>query len=256
MKIATWNVNSIRARNERLLAWMDRERPDVVCLQETKVADDAFPVEDYRARGYHVTLLGQRTYNGVAILSIAPPVEVRHGLGDEIEDPQARLVSATCDGGRVASVYAPNGQVVGSEKWEYKLRWLDRLRRHLDTLCDPTAPLVLGGDFNVAPDERDVHDPVLWAKETLFHPDARAALARVTDWGLRDAYRLHHEEAGRYTWWDYRQLGFPKNRGLRIDHIFLTAPLAERCRSAEIDREMRKGKQPSDHAPMVVTLDG
>jgi exodeoxyribonuclease-3 len=255
VRFATWNVNSIRARSERVLAWLDQHRPDVICLQETKVDDAAFPVEPYRARGYHLELCGQPTYNGVAILSLLPLTDVSRGLGDGEEDGQCRLIAATVAGVRVLSVYAPNGQVVGSDKWVYKLRWFERLRRYLGERESLGGRLVLGGDFNVAPEPRDVHDPARWEKEVLFHPDARAALARLCDLGLADTYRLHHPEPGRYTWWDYRQLSFPKGRGLRIDHVLATAPLFERCRAAEIDREARKGKQPSDHAPLITTFD-
>ena len=254
MKLATWNVNSIKARKERVLEWIDRTKPDVLCLQELKLADEFFPREEFESRGYQIALHGQKTYNGVAIVSRSPLVEVAMGIGDGDEDPQARLITATTQGIRVLSVYAPNGQTVGSEKWEYKLRWLERLRRRLAEQIDSQKPLVLCGDFNVAPEERDVCDPAFWERTVLFHPEARAALGRLCSLGLRDTYRLRHEEAGRYTWWDYRQLAFPKNQGLRIDHILATAPVAERITAAEIDREARKGKLPSDHAPVVVEI--
>ena len=255
MKLATWNINSIRARQERVLAWLDANRPDVVCFQETKIEDEKVPVLDYRARGYHVELCGQRTYNGVAILSTSALENVTRGLDDGDDDSQRRLIAATVRGIRVLCAYAPNGQTVGSDKWQFKLRWLARLRAHLEARYRTDQPLVLCGDFNVAPEPRDVHDPAQWEGEVLYHPDARAALAKVVEWGLADTYRLHHAEPGKYTWWDYRQLSFPKNKGLRIDHVFATAPLAEKCRSAEIDRESRKGKQPSDHAPVMVEFD-
>jgi exodeoxyribonuclease-3 len=255
VRIATWNVNSIRARHERLLAWLEQNQPDVMCLQEIKVEEEAFPTLDYAARGYEVALLGQRTYNGVALLSRTAITEVQRGLpGSGEHDPQARFIAGTIAGVRVASIYAPNGQTVGSDKWDYKLRFFDRLCEVFRAL-DPQQPLALCGDFNVAPDERDVYDPVSWEKETLFHPEARAALARLCACGFRDAYRIHSQEAGKYTWWDYRQLGFPKNRGLRIDHILLSEALAQRCRAATIDREARKGKQPSDHAPVYIDVD-
>jgi exodeoxyribonuclease-3 len=255
LKLASWNVNSIRARHDRLLAWLDRERPDVMCLQETKVEDEKFPVDDLRARGYHVAIYGQRTYNGVALLSLAPSDDVARGLDDGEDDTHCRLIAGTIQGVRVLSVYVPNGQIVGSDKWAYKLRWLERLREYLDRRLQKDQPALLCGDFNVAPEERDVHDPAAWEPSVLFHRDARARLQHLVAWGLCDAFRLHHPEAGRYTWWDYRQLSFPKNKGLRIDHVFATAPLAERCRSVEIDREERKGKLPSDHAPVIATFD-
>jgi exodeoxyribonuclease-3 len=252
MKIATWNVNSIRARLERVLAWVDAARPDVLCLQETKVEDAAFPVEPFAARGYHVALAGQRTYNGVAILSRPEPADVARGLDDGEDDPQARLIAATVDGVRVLCAYAPNGEAPDSEKFPYKLRWLGRLRRYLDGRADPGRPLALCGDFNVAPEARDVCDPEAWSASTLYHPQARGALAEVAAFGLVDVFRQHHAEPGFYSWWDYRMLAFPKNQGLRIDHVLATRPLAERSASAAIDREERKGKQPSDHAPVVV----
>jgi exodeoxyribonuclease-3 len=255
LKLVTWNINSIRARQERVLAWVDANAPDVLCLQELKVTDEAFPVDDFHSRGYEVALAGQKTYNGVAILSRKPIADVTRGLADDADDPQARLIGGTIDGVRVLSVYAPNGGVVGGDKWDYKLRWLARLRGYLDRHCDPAHPLVVCGDYNVAPEPRDVHDPARWERQVLYHPDARAALKRVCGFGLRDAYRIHHDEPGRYTWWDYRELSFPRDYGLRIDHALVTAPLAERCRAADIDREARKGKQPSDHAPVVLTFD-
>ncbi len=256
MKLATWNVNSIRARLERLLAFLDREAPDVVCLQETKVPDADFPADVLRARGYAAALHGQRTYNGVAILSRLPLEDVQTGFsGDGAPpDPQARLVAATVEGVRVVSAYFPNGGGVGSDKWAYKLDWMARLRRLLGTL-DPGQPLALCGDFNVAPDDvRDVAFPDQWQNTVLTHPDARAALEDLRAWGLLDAVRLHHHAAGPYTWWDYRSLGFVRNDGLRIDHVYVTEPLARRCTDAYVDRDERKGEKPSDHAPVVAVF--
>jgi exodeoxyribonuclease-3 len=255
MKIATYNVNSIRARVDRVLAWLNTQAPDVLCMQELKTEEKTFPLEVFHAAGYQVALACQRTYNGVAIASRLPLADVARGLDDGVDDAQARLIAATLGGVRILCCYAPNGQQVGSDKYAYKLRWFDRLRAHLDARLDARAPVIVCGDFNVAPEDRDVHDPAAWAGETLFHIDSRQALARVGAWGLVDTFRLHHSEPGFYSWWDYRMLGFPKNRGLRIDHIFATQPLAERCRSAAIDREARKGKAPSDHAPVVATFD-
>jgi exodeoxyribonuclease-3 len=254
VKIATWNVNSIRARTERVIPWLEANRPDVLCMQELKVEEDKFPMELFTAIGYEVVLTAQKTYNGVAIASLKKATDVRLGLGDGIEDPQARLISAVVDGVRIASIYVPNGQAVGSDKFEYKLQWMDRLRRWLDTQHDRSEPLALCGDFNVAPEAKDVHDPVAWEKETLFHIDARTALERVRSWGLVDLFRLHHHEGGIYSWWDYQMLAFPKGRGLRIDHIFATESLARRCDSCVIDREARKGLKPSDHAPVIATF--
>ncbi|MBI3799836.1 MAG: exodeoxyribonuclease III [Deltaproteobacteria bacterium] len=256
MQIVTWNVNSIRARKERVLAWVVAQQPDVLCLQETKVTDDAFPRTDFEALGYHVTVFGQRTYNGVAILSRTPPTEVVRAFADGEEEPEARFLTAVVSGIQVMCVYVPNGQVVGSDKFSYKLAWLSRLRRYLDRHCDPADLLALCGDLNVAPESRDVHDPAAWQDTVLFHSAARAALQELCAWGLVDAFRLHHTESGLYSWWDYRQLAFPKNHGLRIDHILVTAPLAARCTGARIDREARKGQGASDHAPVIVSFSG
>jgi exodeoxyribonuclease III len=254
--VASWNVNSIRAREERLLKWLALRKPDVVCLQELKVEDDAFPYEKLRAAGYHSAVFAQRTYNGVAILARTEPQEVQKGMGDEVDDLQARLISACVSGCRVLSAYVPNGAEVGTDKWTYKLDWLKRLRAWLDRACDPKEPLLLCGDFNVAPEARDVVEPQTWEKTVLFHPDARHALSRVTDFGLRDTLRLHTQEGGLYSWWDYRMLAFPRNQGLRIDLILATEPAARACTGASIDRNERKGKQPSDHAPVLAELRG
>jgi exodeoxyribonuclease III len=255
MKLATWNVNSIRARQERLLAWLAVAQPDVVCLQELKVTDADFPAEPLRAAGYHAAVHGQKTYNGVAILSREEPKAVERGFADGGDESASRLIVAEVAGIHVASAYVPNGSEVGSDKWATKLEWLKRLRVWLDRRFEPGDRIALCGDLNVAPETRDVCDPQAWAESVLFHPEAREALANVTRFGLVDAFRLHHQEAGAYSWWDYRMLAFPKNQGLRIDHVFLSEPLAARCRGAEIVRSERKGKQPSDHAPVMVTLE-
>lgn len=261
MKLATWNVNSIRARLDRVLAWVAAAQPDVLCLQETKVEDSAFPFAAFEQAGYHVVHHGQKTYNGVALCSKTPLTDVRCGLGDDEDDPQARLIAATVETTpgsapvRVLSAYVPNGSEPGSPKFVYKLRWLARLRRHLDVHYAPSTPLALCGDYNVAPEPRDVYDPAGWEATTLYCPEVREALAEVARFGLTDVYRLHDPEPGRYSWWDYRMLAFPKNLGLRIDHIYATAPLAQRSRHALIDREARKGKQPSDHAPVVAVFE-
>jgi exodeoxyribonuclease III len=253
MKLVTWNVNSVRAREARLLAFLAREAPDVLCLQELKVTEEAFPFDVISDAGYHAAVYGQRTYNGVAILSRTPPEDVARGFDDgDDEDPQARLVWATVEGVRVCAAYFPNGQSVGSDKWAYKLAWMQRLRRALDRL-DAAAPFVLAGDFNVAPDERDVAFPEFWRGSVLFHPEARAALEGVRAWGLEDAVRrVVGDVQGPYSWWDYRALAFPKGDGLRIDHVFATPALAARATAARVDRDERKGEAPSDHAPVIV----
>jgi exodeoxyribonuclease-3 len=250
MKIAAWNVNSVRARLDRLVDWLKSTQPDVVCLQELKCQDTEFPMEAVREAGYHAAVHGQKTYNGVAILAKTEPQDVVKGLSDGVDDTHARLIAATVNGVRVVSVYAPNGQSVGSEQYEYKLQWYGRLRRYLDTRHKPGEPLVLCGDWNVAPADIDVWDPALWEGQTLFTAKERKALEHLCAFGLTDTFRKLYPAEQKFSWWDYRMLAFPKNQGLRIDHIFATAPLVERLVSAGVDRDARKGKQPSDHAPV------
>ncbi len=255
MKIATWNVNSIRVRQERLAAWLTTHQPDVLCLQELKTEEPTYPREALDALGYVSAINAQKTYNGVAILSRHTLTDVVVGLGDGVEDPQARFVAATVNGVRVISVYVPNGQALDSDKWPYKLQWLKRLRAWLDQHESKDKPLAVCGDYNVAPEAIDVHDVAAWEGEPLFHPDARAALQHVADFGLVDTFRQKHPgEANLFSWWDYRMLGFPKNRGLRIDHILATPALADRCTESVIDRQERKGKSASDHAPVMSTF--
>lgn len=254
MKLATWNVNSIRARLDRLLAFLGREQPDVVCLQELKVTSDQFPHVEIEAAGYRSAVLGQKTYNGVAILSRTEPEDVRTGIGDDPADTESRLIAARVDGVRVISAYVPNGKVVGSDKWDYKLAWLRRLEAWLGATWSPVEPLVLCGDFNVAPEDRDVARPDEWADSVLCAPEGRERLKAIVQWGLADIIRAHHEGPGPWTWWDYRMLGFAKGNGLRIDHILATAPLAGRCLEARVDRDERKGKLPSDHAPVLAVF--
>lgn len=256
MKVATWNVNSIRVRIDRLLRFLERHSPDVVCLQETKVVDETFPRETLEGLGYHVETYGQKTYNGVALLSRHQLEDVVKGFPDGVEDPQCRAISATVQGIRLVNLYVPNGSRVGSEKFEYKLRWLQRLADWLESSTSPDTPLALLGDFNIAPDDRDVYAPDEWRGKVLFHPDEHKALEVLKIWGLTDAFRLHHEEGGHYSWWDFRGGMFWKGKGLRIDLILITRPLIERCSEVEIDAWERKGKQPSDHAPVLITLDG
>ncbi len=241
-------------RLERALRWLDTHRPDVMCLQELKSVEEKFPFDVLREAGYHAAVCGQPTYNGVAVLSRDEPREIHKSLGDSKEDPQARFLSALVRNVRILSVYVPNGSVVGSEKWTYKLEWLGRLRAYLDAHHDPAGPLALCGDFNVAPEDRDVANPDKWRDSVLCHEQGRKALRELGEWGLVDAFRRHHSEGGLYSWWDYRQLGFPKNDGLRLDHIFVTETLARRSLAAEIDRQERKGKQPSDHAPVIASF--
>ena len=255
MKIATWNVNSVRARLERVLLWLRKQQPDIVCLQELKVVDEAFPCGALREAGYHCVVHGQKTYNGVAILSRSEPGNVERGMSDSVEDPQARLVSAEIEGIRILSAYVPNGESVGSEKYAYKLAWMGRLRDHLARRFRPADPVVLCGDLNVARDDHDVADPAAWAGTVLCHGDAREALERVRQWGFTDVFQKHHPDGGIYSWWDYRAGAFHRNDGLRLDHVFATEPVAERCTAAELGRDERKGTKPSDHAPVIAVFD-
>jgi exodeoxyribonuclease-3 len=255
MRVASWNINSVRARTERLVTWLKESSPDVLCLQELKCTDDQFPRLEIEAAGYRAETFGQKTYNGVAILSREPATDVRRGLDDGVEDPQSRLVAATVKGVRIISVYAPNGQSVGSPAYQYKLEWFSRLRKYLDSREKPEGQLVICGDWNVAPEPKDVHDPAAWEGQTLYSPPEREALQQVRAFGLVDTFRKHHPDDVRFSWWDYQQLAFPKNHGLRIDHLYATAPLAEKCTAADIDRQARKGKQPSDHAPVWAEFD-
>lgn len=253
MKIAAWNINSLRRRQDQLFAWLNATAPDVVCLQETKCPDDQFPVLALQAAGYYSAYHGEKSYNGVAIISKTKPQDVRASLCDEVEDPQSRVIAATVSGIRVYSVYAPNGQALGSPAYEYKLKWYARLRdclrRELGQSNDK-LDLVVTGDFNVAPEDLDVHDPALWRGAIMCSDGERAAFADLCSIGLVDTLRLHHRDPGMFTWWDYRMLAFPKNRGLRIDAVLASQSLAKRCTAAGIDRDMRKGTEPSDHAPI------
>ncbi len=268
MRIATWNVNSLKARLEKVAWWLERAQPDVLLLQETKLRDDDVPVDFFESRGYELAHHGEGRWNGVAIASRAGLASVvtnfgtplraaaTPGAGDDEPLAEARMVAAVCGGVRVVSLYAPNGRVVGSPFYAAKLAWFDRLSRWLAEAASPTEPLLLGGDMNVAPTDADVWDPGACHGGTHVSGPERAAFGRLLDWGLVDAYRLRHPEPGRYTWWDYRAGMFHKNYGMRIDHLLVTAPLGPRALWAEIDREARKGKPiPSDHAPLVVDLD-
>ena len=255
MKLATWNINSIRAREARLLAWLGKERPDVLCLQETKVEDAAFPFEPLRAAGYEIAVFGQRSYNGVAICARAPLAEVVRGLGDGEPDDQARLIAATVLGLRVVCIYVPNGEDLASEKFPYKLAWYGRLRRFLERTSSPGAPLVVCGDMNVTADDGDVCAPEKWAGHIHCSEPERAALAGFKAFGLVDVFRRFHPDGKIYSWWDYRGVAFFKDQGLRIDHIYATEAVAARCTACRIDRDARKGQDASDHAPVIVEID-
>jgi exodeoxyribonuclease-3 len=248
VKITSWNINSLRKRQDRLFAWLDTAKPDIVCLQETKCPDDQFPALALQSVGYHSAYHGEKSYNGVAILSKTEPRNVRLSLCDEVVDPQARVIAATVDNVRVFSIYAPNGQAVGSPAYEYKLNWYARLG--ICVAQEKSADLVVCGDFNVAPEDVDVYNPDLWRGAIMCSDGERKAFRQLCESGFRDTLRLHHKEGGLFTWWDYRMLSFPKNRGLRIDIILASEALARKCTAAGIDRDARKGKEPSDHAPV------
>jgi exodeoxyribonuclease-3 len=268
MRIATWNVNSLRARLEKVVWWLERARPDVLLMQETKLADADAPTDTFRDAGYAFAHHGEGRWNGVAIASrcgidavianFGVPLAPANTLdqGDDEPTAEARMVSAVCGGIRVVSIYAPNGRSLDSPHYQLKLAWYERLGRWLAEAASPKEPLVIGGDFNIAPADADVWDPAACHGGTHVSEPERTAFAKLGVWGLVDAYRLHHKELGRYTWWDYRAGNFHKNFGMRIDHLLVTPPVAERTLWAEIDREARKGKPvPSDHAPLVIDVD-
>jgi exodeoxyribonuclease III len=268
VRIATWNVNSLNARLEKVWWWLERARPDVLLLQETKLSDADAPHAAFEQRGYQLAHHGEGRWNGVAIASRLDIADVVTNFGDALRAPstpdvgddeplaEARMIAASCGGIRIVSLYAPNGRSLGTPFYEAKLAWFDRLARWLGDACDPSQPLVLGGDFNVAPEDPDVWDPTACHGGTHVSPPEREAFARLCRWGLVDTYRLHYKGPNRFTWWDYRAGNFHKNFGMRIDHLLATAPVATRSRWAEIDREARKGKPiPSDHAPLLIDVD-
>lgn len=252
MRIVSWNINSLRKREERFVRWLGETNPDVVCLQETKCTDKQFPAERLRETGYAAVFHGQKSYNGVAILAKEEPREVRMGFPDEVEDDQARIIAANVGTVRVISIYAPNGQAVGSAAYQYKMEWYRRLTNCLREKEGALDRVVVCGDFNVAPNDEDVHDPALWRGAIMCSEEERAAFQALQGIGLADTLRLHHPEPGIFSWWDYRMLAFAKNRGLRIDAIMAGSELAAKCTDGGVDREMRKGKEPSDHAPVWV----
>jgi exodeoxyribonuclease-3 len=279
MRIATWNVNSLKARMERVEEWLAQRTPDVLLMQETKLSDEAAPEMPFRMVGYELLHHGEGRWNGVAIASRVGIAEVVTNFGDgpvrrppaaetgitsiaealeaeasEASADEARMVSAVCGGVRVVSIYAPNGRAVDTPFYRAKLAWFERLARWLREDCDPAQPLVIGGDFNVAPEDMDVYDMAFFARSTHVSEPERAAVAALRDWGLVDAYRLHHPEPGKFSWWDYRAGNFHKGLGMRIDHLYVTRSVADRCTAAEIDRDARKGKLPSDHAPVYIDL--
>ncbi len=258
LKIAAWNVNSIKARLPNVIGWLDEAKPDVALLQEIKTIDDGFPLMEIQAAGYtHCAIYGQKSYNGVAILSRLPLTEVRRGLPDEPEDQQARYVEAVVDGRvRVASVYVPNGNPVDTEKYPYKLRWMENLRRHAARLLvNGDLPLVIGGDYNVCPTDDDLYDPEGWANDALCRPETRAAFRALLWLGLTDTFRALHKEPHRYSFWDYQQGAWQRDLGLRIDHLLLSGGALDRVQACDIDRRPRGKEKASDHTPIWCDLD-
>jgi len=253
MKIATWNVNSLKVRLPQVLQWLQDNPVDMLCLQETKLTDDKFPHAEINAAGYQVVFSGQKTYNGVAILS-------RHAITDVVknnplfEDEQQRIIAATIEGIRIICAYIPNGQAPDSDKFQYKLKWLDALHQWLAQEQSQHAKLALLGDYNIAPEDRDVHDPLAWVGQNLVSPEERAAFAQLQQMGFSDAFRLFDQPEKLFSWWDYRRMGFRLNRGMRIDHILLSPALTAQCTACVIDKTPRKWEQPSDHTPVIATL--
>ena len=254
MKIATWNVNSLNVRLPHLERWLADVQPDIVALQETKLPDERFPRAEIEAMGYHVAFSGQKTYNGVAIVSREPLADVVTDPPN-LTDPQRRILAATIGNVRVIDLYVVNGKAVGDEKYEYKLDWLRRVRDFVADELSRHDKLIVLGDFNIAPDDRDVHDPEAWRDKILCSPPERDALKALTDLGLADSFRLLNEEAGQYSWWDYRQAGFRRNRGLRIDLILVSDALKASVKAVDIDREPRTWERPSDHTPAILELE-
>jgi exodeoxyribonuclease-3 len=254
MRLVTWNVNSLRARKDRALAFLARHAPDVVCLQELKGLEADLPLGELEAAGYRVAAHGQKTYNGVAILSRETPTAVTKGFPGDPDPAQSRYLAADVAGVRVVNLYVPNGQEVGSPKYEYKLAWLAALRAHLAAAVDATRPWVICGDFNIAPDDRDVYDVEKLKGTVLCSDPEREAFRALLALGFADGLRLKDDAPARYTWWDYRGAMFRRGLGLRIDHVLVTPPLAARLAAVEIDLEERKGEGPSDHAPVTAVF--
>lgn len=253
MKIATWNVNSLKVRLPQVLEWLAARAPDVLCLQETKLEDGKFPATEIAAAGYQPVYAGQKTYNGVAILCRAQAEQIAVGIPG-YDDPQKRALTASINGIRVMCVYVPNGESVGSDKYRYKLEWLTRLNAWLKKQLAVNPRVAVLGDFNIAPEERDVYDPKTWEGQVLFSAPERAAFAELIQIGLTDSFRLFDQAGKSFTWWDYRMNAFKRNMGLRIDHILLSPDLAQSCTSCEVDRDMRARERPSDHAPVIAEI--
>lgn len=257
MRLATWNVNSINARLETVLGWFEEAMPDVAVLQEIKCVDEKFPAEAFERLGYNIAVHGQKTYNGVAMLSKTPLEDVRRGLPGDDGDEQARYIEAVISGPtpvRMAGIYLPNGNPVGGEKFAYKLAWMERLRTHANDLLKYEEPLVLAGDYNVIPRPEDADKPDSWLGDALFQPESRAAWRALQNLGLTDAFMQMDGSAGEYTFWDYQAGAWPRNHGIRIDHALLSPQAADLLTGFEIHRDVRGRDKPSDHVPVVVTL--
>lgn len=255
MKIASWNVNSLKVRLPHVLQWLEENQPDVLGLQELKMESKVFPIEALLEAGYHACFSGQKTYNGVALLSKVEPQNVTIQMPNFV-DEQQRVISATIDGVRIVNVYVPNGQSVDSDKYNYKLSWLEGLQAFLSKELEQYPDLVIMGDFNIAPEDKDVHDPLAWDGHVLVSGPERAAWRSLLDLGLSDSFRLFEQDDKLYSWWDYRNLAFRRNKGLRIDHLLVSDGLKEKCVKSYIDKAPRKLERPSDHAPVVCELQG
>lgn len=253
MKIATWNVNSLRVRLPHLLAWLDSEKPDIVALQETKTVNEDFPLGDIHAAGYQVVFSGQKTYNGVALLSRTLPADTVCDIAG-LDDPQRRLLAASYNGLRVINLYVPNGSSVGSDKYIYKLAWLEKVCAWIQQQLSAHENLIVLGDFNIAPEDRDVHDPAAWQGQVLVSDAERAAFRQLQNSGLLDCFRLFEQPEAVFSWWDYRAGAFRRNHGMRIDHILISPALRAHCMDCHIDTAPRKLERPSDHAPVIAAF--
>ena len=254
MKIATWNVNSLNVRLPQVLSWLTEAQPDVLALQETKLVDEKFPIAEIRAAGYQAVFSGQKTYNGVAILSKRLGADVVKEIPG-LDDPQRRVLAATYDDVRVLNLYIPNGENVESDKYQYKLGWLEKLIAFVAAEIKRYPKLVILGDFNIAPEERDVYDPQIWEGKVLFSAPEREAFQRLLATGMCDTFRLFDQQEPQFSWWDYRMNAFRRNMGLRIDHILASTSLCEKCRSCVVDKLPRKNERPSDHAPVIAKFE-
>lgn len=253
LKLASWNVNSLKVRLDQVLDWLESSQVDVLALQETKLIDDNFPLQAFTDRNYHAVYAGQKTYNGVAVISRLPITEIVTDIPDLV-DPQRRILAVTIGDIRLINLYVPNGAAVGSDKYVYKLQWLEKVSTFIQQQLVHHPKLAVVGDFNIAPEDSDVHDPLEWDGCILVSKEERLAFFNLLDLGLKDSFRLFPQEENLFSWWDYRAAGFRRNRGLRIDHILLNSALADNCLSSQIDKLPRKSERPSDHAPVWVAL--